>query len=79
MPLAVLKRQVKDLPAEFTLSDEHAMAPEMKLSKFNEVMIVARVSKTGGPTAQSGDLQGATGAVKVGAAGVTVPRYGVLE
>lgn len=72
MPLAVLKRQVKDLPAEFTLSDEHAMAPEMKLSKFNEVMIVARVSKTGGPTAQSGDLQGATGAVKVGAAGVTV-------
>jgi cytochrome c-type biogenesis protein CcmH len=72
MPLAVLKRQVKDLPLEFTLSDEQAMTPEMKLSKSTEVVVVARVSKSGNAIPQSGDLQGTTGKVKVGAAGVSV-------
>jgi cytochrome c-type biogenesis protein CcmH len=72
MPLAVVKRQVSDLPAEFTLGDEQAMSPEMKLSKFREVVIVARVSKTGNAVPQSGDLQGATGNVKVGATEVRV-------
>ena len=47
MPLAILKRQVKDLPLDFTLSDEQAMSPEMKLSKFSEVIVIARVSKSG--------------------------------
>jgi cytochrome c-type biogenesis protein CcmH len=72
MPLAILKRQVKDLPLEFTLSDEQAMAPEMKLSKFKEVVVVARVSKSGGAAPQSGDLQGATTAVKVGTGNVNL-------
>ena len=72
MPLAILKRQVKDLPLEFTLSDEQAMAPEMRLSKFTEVVVVARVSKSGGAAAQGGDLQGATGAVKVGTGNVNL-------
>ena len=72
MPLAILKRQVKDLPLDFTLSDELAMSPEMKLSKFREVIVIARVSKSGGAAPQSGDLQGQTSAVKVGASGVNV-------
>ena len=72
MPLAILKRQVKDLPLDFTLSDEQAMSPEMRLSKFREVVVIARVSKSGGAAPQSGDLQGQTGAVKVGTTGVDV-------
>ena len=72
MPLAILKRQVMDLPVEFTLSDAQAMTAEMKLSKFSEVVVVARVSKSGNATPQSGDLQGATGNVKVGAGNVDV-------
>jgi cytochrome c-type biogenesis protein CcmH len=72
MPLAILKRQVKDLPVDFTLSDEQAMSPEMKLSKFREVIVIARVSKSGGAAPQSGDLQGQTSAVKVGTAGLNL-------
>jgi cytochrome c-type biogenesis protein CcmH len=72
MPLAILKRQVKDLPSEFALSDEQAMSPAMKLSSFPEVVIVARVSKSGSAAPQSGDLLGTTPGVKLGAAGVKV-------
>jgi cytochrome c-type biogenesis protein CcmH len=72
MPLAILKRQVRDLPLEFTLSDAESMSPEMKLSKFREVIVVARVSKSGGAAPQSGDLQGSTSAVKVGSTQVTL-------
>lgn len=78
MPLAILKRQVKDLPLDFTLSDEQAMSPEMKLSKFSEVIVIARVSKSGGAAPQSGDLQGQTSAVKVGATGVNVTIESVV-
>ena len=72
MPIAILKRQVKDLPVEFTLGDEQAMSPAMKLSAFREVMIVARVSRSGGATPQSGDLLGTSAAVKLGTAGLKV-------
>jgi cytochrome c-type biogenesis protein CcmH len=72
MPLAILKRQVKDLPADFSLGDAQAMSPAMKLSSFPEVVVVARVSKSGSAAPQSGDLVGTTNAVKLGAAGVKV-------
>lgn len=58
MPLAVVRRQVQDLPLNIILDDSQAMTPEMVLSGFEEVEVVARVSKSGGPIAQSGDLQG---------------------
>jgi cytochrome c-type biogenesis protein CcmH len=63
---------VRDLPLDFTLSDAESMSPEMKLSKFREVIVVARVSKSGGAAPQSGDLQGSTSAVKVGSTQVTL-------
>jgi cytochrome c-type biogenesis protein CcmH len=78
MPLAILKRQVKDLPLDFTLSDEQAMSPEMRLSKFSEVIVIARVSRAGGAAPQSGDLQGQTSAVKVGSIGVNVTIESVV-
>ncbi len=72
MPLAIVRRQVKDLPYSFVLDDSQAMSPEMKLSKFAEVVVGARISKAGSAVPQSGDLQGASKAVKVGSKDVTV-------
>ena len=72
MPLAVLRKQVKDLPVEFALDDSMAMAPNLKLSGFAEVVVGARISRSGSATPQSGDLQGLSRPVKVGASGVAV-------
>jgi cytochrome c-type biogenesis protein CcmH len=72
MPLAILRRQVKDLPVEFALDDSMAMAPNMKLSSFAEVVVGARVSRSGNAAPQSGDLEGLSRPVKVGASGVAV-------
>jgi cytochrome c-type biogenesis protein CcmH len=72
MPLAILRKQVKDLPAAFTLDDTMAMAPNMALSNFGEVVVGARISKSGQAMPQSGDLEGLSPPVKVGATGVAV-------
>jgi cytochrome c-type biogenesis protein CcmH len=72
MPLAIVRKQVKDLPAEFTLDDSMAMTPDMKLSSFSAIVVGARVSRTGNATPQSGDLEGLSKPVKVGATGVAI-------
>jgi len=66
MPLAVLRKQVRDLPMEFSLDDSMAMQPQLKLSGFDQVVVVARISKSGTPMAQPGDIQGMTEAIKPG-------------
>jgi len=66
MPLAIVRKQVKDLPFEFTLSDAMAMNPNMKLSSFGQVVVGARVSKTGNAMPQPGDLQGMSGTITLG-------------
>lgn len=58
MPLAIINRQVKDLPVTFSMDDAMAMMPTMKLSSFPQVRVVARISKSGNAMPQSGDLQG---------------------
>ena len=60
MPLAILRKQAKDLPVQFVLDDSMAMTPTMKLSSFPEVIVGARISKSGDAMPQKGDLQGAT-------------------
>jgi len=72
MPLAIVKLQVKDLPAKFAFDDSMAMSPEMKLSTQSEVVVGARISKSGQAMPQSGDLEGLSAPVKVGASGVAV-------
>ena len=72
MPLAVLRRRARELPAEFALDDSMAMAPGMTLSAHPRIVVTARVSKSGGATPQPGDLQGASQAVANDARGVDV-------
>jgi cytochrome c-type biogenesis protein CcmH len=72
MPLAILRKRVRDLPAAFVLDDSMAMAPGMNLSTFPQVVVGARISRSGNATPQSGDLEGSSAPVKPGAAGVVV-------
>lgn len=57
MPLAVQRLSVADLPAKVVLTEEMGMLPNMKLSQFPQVVVGARISASGNPKAQSGDLQ----------------------
>jgi cytochrome c-type biogenesis protein CcmH len=66
-PLAVLRKQVKDLPTAFVLDDSMSMVPDAKLSSFPMVVVGARVSKSGSATPAAGDFEGLTEPVRPGA------------
>ena len=72
MPLAILRKRVRDLPVEFTLDDTMAMTPAMKLSGHPRIVVGARVSKTADANPRPGDLQGASEPVSNNASGITV-------
>ena len=55
MPLAVVKKQVKDLPLDVTLDDNMAMMPAMTISSVEKVQVSARISHSGNAIAQSGE------------------------
>jgi cytochrome c-type biogenesis protein CcmH len=77
MPLAVQRYRVADLPVNVTLDDSMAMVPAMRLSAFPEVVVGARISKSGQATPQPGDLEGQTGpitAVQTPQVSVTIDR-----
>ncbi|MHB8679013.1 MAG: c-type cytochrome biogenesis protein CcmI [Rudaea sp.] len=57
MPLAIQRMDATKLPVTVTLTDGMGMLPSMKLSQFPQVVIGARVSKSGNAMPQSGDFQ----------------------
>lgn len=72
MPVAVLRRQVKELPLDFVLDEKAAMNPGLKLSPSMLVTVGVRISKSGQAAAQSGDLQGFSEPVPVGTKGLRI-------
>ncbi len=58
LPLAVVKTPINNVNQVFSLSDANAMRPELKLSNFDQVQLVARVSKSGVAIAKAGDFEG---------------------
>ena len=59
MPLAIVRKQVADLPLQVELNDSMAMQPNLHLADFQQLKIIARISKTGNASTQSGDFIGA--------------------
>lgn len=78
MPLAIVRKQVKDLPTTVFLDDSLGMSPQMKLSSVPEVVVVARVSKSGMASAQAGDLEGVSGPVKTGTQAISISIANVV-
>jgi cytochrome c-type biogenesis protein CcmH len=72
MPLAILRKQVKDLPLNFSLDDSMAMSPQMKMSNFDQVVVVVRISKSGNAMPQPGDLQGMSKPLALGSTGIKI-------
>jgi len=75
MPLAVMRipaPKAGEFPKVFELTDAMAMAPGMNLSSFPEVVIEARISKSGNAQLQPGDLSGISDAIKPGTRNVKV-------
>jgi len=57
-PVAVIRRSADSLPGEFVLTDADTMLQGNSLSNFAELEIVARLSASGQPLEQSGDIYG---------------------
>lgn len=66
MPLAVQKLAVADLPATVILDDSMAMLTGLNLSSQKQIVVGARVSRSGSPMPQTGDLQGLSGVLEPG-------------
>ena len=57
-PLAVRRLHVKDLPLDLKLSDQDAVVPGRVISAYDDLQVIARVSRSGNALPQAGDLIG---------------------
>ena len=80
MPLAIVRKQVRDLPFAFSLDDTAAMSPANTLSTVKgKIVVGARISKSGSASPQPGDLSGQSSQTSVGASGVAVVIQEVVK
>lgn len=57
-PLAARRFQAQELPLDVTLSDQDSPIPGHTLSGQSQVVLIARISRSGTPQQQPGDLMG---------------------
>lgn len=79
MPLAIARTTVGSLPYRFALDDSMAMAAGATISSQPQVVVVARISKSGSAAPQKGDLEGASAPVAPGASGIAVVISRVID
>jgi len=79
MPVALLRKRVRDLPLDFRLDDSMSMVPDVKLSQNATVVIGARVSLRGDVMPQPGDMQGWSAPVAVGTRGIKLEIGEVIK
>ncbi len=72
MPLAIVRTTVAALPFDFVLDDSQAMGPQFKLSTASEVVLKARISKTGQAMPQPGEFGVSTGPIKTQASNLSL-------
>ena len=56
-PIAVIRQPPSALPGEFSLSDANSMIAGRSLASYPEITVIARLSRSGQPTAQPGDWE----------------------
>jgi cytochrome c-type biogenesis protein CcmH len=56
-PIAVIRQPPTAVPGEFSLSDANSMIAGRSLSAYPEITVIARLSRSGQPTAQPGDWE----------------------
>jgi len=56
-PIAVIRQPPSALPGEFSLSDANSMIAGRSLAAYPEITVIARLSRSGQPTAQPGDWE----------------------
>lgn len=78
LPLAVLRLGASADPVAFTLNDDQAMAPDHRISDHAQVVVEARISRSGDAMPKAGDLVGRTGAIANTEQGLKVVVAGVV-
>lgn len=64
VPLAVIRTTTNQLPTKIILDDAHNMLPGRSLNNAKQIVVRARISKSGTATAQKGDLYGQSDIIK---------------
>ncbi|MEZ5660519.1 MAG: hypothetical protein R3E83_18970 [Burkholderiaceae bacterium] len=72
MPIAVLRRTVRELPTTFFLDDAASLDPGVPLSAQDSILVGARIARTGYARRQAGDLESQSAEVHKAASGVEV-------
>lgn len=72
VPVAVMRLDAAQLPTSFMLDDGHAMSPELPLSRFDELSIEARISRTGTAQRQAGQPISTPQSVRKGSSGLAL-------
>ena len=79
MPLAIARTTVAALPYRFTLDDSMAMAPGATISSHEQVVVAARVSRSGKAQPQKGDIEGTSAPVAPGTTGMKVVLSKIVD